>query len=37
MKVVLCTQVKSENNYLREWIEYHHNLGFDIDIIKGSI
>lgn len=29
MKVALCVQIKLENNYIREWIEYHKKLGFD--------
>ena len=33
MKVALCVQVKLENNYIREWIEYHQKLGFDNIII----
>ena len=28
MKVALCVQVKLENNYIREWIKYHKDLGF---------
>lgn len=27
--VALCAMAKMENNYLREWVEYHLNLGFD--------
>ena len=33
MKVALCVQVKLENNYIREWIKYHKDLGFDNIII----
>jgi len=33
MKVALCVQIKLENNYIREWIEYHKNLGFDNIVI----
>lgn len=29
MKVLLCAIAKLENDYLREWVEYHKNLGFD--------
>jgi len=28
-KVALCCMAKMENLYLREWVEYHLNLGFD--------
>ena len=29
MKVALCAIAKLENNYLKEWVEYHLKLGFD--------
>lgn len=29
MRVLLCAIAKLENDYLREWVEYHKNLGFD--------
>ena len=29
MKTAICTIAKLENNYIREWVEYHLNLGFD--------
>lgn len=29
MKVSLCAIIKHENKYIREWIEYYKNLGFD--------
>ena len=29
MKVAICIEVKNENRYLREWLDYHRNLGFD--------
>lgn len=29
MKVAICIEVKNENRYLREWLEYHKKLGFD--------
>ena len=36
MKVLLCAQIKLENSYLREWIEYHKNLGFSHIIISDN-
>ena len=29
MRVLLCAICKLENRYIREWIEYHKDLGFD--------
>lgn len=29
MKVLLCAIAKLENQYIREWVEYHKDLGFD--------
>ena len=29
MKVAICTIAKLENHYIREWVEYHLNLGFN--------
>ena len=29
MKIAICAICKNENLYLREWVEYHKNLGFD--------
>ena len=29
MKVAICIEVKNENRYIREWLEYHDKLGFD--------
>lgn len=28
-KVLLCAIAKQENKYIREWVDYHLNLGFD--------
>ena len=28
-KIAICAIIKNENLYLREWVEYHKNLGFD--------
>lgn len=33
MKTLLCGIAKLENDYVREWVEYHLNLGFDHIII----
>ena len=33
LKVALCCICKNENNYIREWVEYYKNLGFDNIII----
>ena len=33
MKVLLCGIAKLENDYVREWVEYHLKLGFDHIII----
>lgn len=30
MKVALCAIAKNENNYIREWVEHHLKLNFDI-------
>ena len=27
MKICICAIAKEENNYLREWVEYHKNIG----------
>lgn len=29
MKVAICIMIKNENMYIREWVDYHKNLGFD--------
>ena len=29
MKTAICTCIKNEQSYLKEWIDYHINLGFD--------
>ena len=29
MNFLICAIIKNENLYLREWVEYHLNLGFD--------
>ena len=29
MKLCICSLIKDEHPYIEEWIEYHHNLGFD--------
>lgn len=29
MKVAICCIIKNENNYLKEWISWHKNLGVD--------
>ena len=29
MKVAICIEIKNENRYIREWLEYHKKLGFD--------
>lgn len=29
MKVAICVEIKNENRYIREWLDYHRNLGFD--------
>lgn len=29
MKTLICSPVKCENLYLREWVQYHKNLGFN--------
>ena len=36
MKILLCVQVKLENSYIREWIEYHKNLGFTNIVISDN-
>lgn len=28
MKVLLCSVVKAQNRYLKEWVEHYYNLGF---------
>jgi len=28
MKLCICQIIKDEHDYIEEWIEYHHNLGF---------
>lgn len=28
-RIALCCMGKCENNYIREWVEYHSNIGFD--------
>lgn len=33
MKILLCGIAKLENDYVREWVEYHLGLGFDHIII----
>ena len=33
MKAVICAIAKYEYNYIREWVEYHINLGFDKIVI----
>lgn len=33
MKIWLCTIAKMEENYIREWIEYHKSIGIDHIII----
>lgn len=32
-KIVFCAFVKNEDSYIRQWIDYHHNLGVDKFII----
>ena len=29
MRTAICTCIKNEHAYLREWLEYHLGLGFD--------
>lgn len=29
MKIAICTIVKNENHYIRNWVSYHLRLGFD--------
>ena len=29
MKTFICTQIKNEQRYLKEWIDYHFNIGID--------
>ena len=29
MKTFICTQIKNEQRYLKEWIDYHLNIGID--------
>lgn len=29
MKVAICIEIKNENRYIREWLDYHRELGFD--------
>ena len=29
MKIALCCIVKNENDYLDEYVNYYHDLGFD--------
>ena len=29
MKVAICIEVKNDNRYIREWLDYHKKLGFD--------
>lgn len=33
VKSLLCAIARNENRYLKEWIDYHYNLGFDKIII----
>ena len=33
MKAVICAIAKFEYNYIKEWVEYHLNLGFDKIVI----
>ena len=33
IKIAICAIIKKENLYLREWVEYHKNIGFDKIII----
>ena len=29
MKAAICIEIKNENRYIREWLDYHKKLGFD--------
>jgi hypothetical protein len=29
MKVAVCIEIKNENRYIKEWLDYHYKLGFD--------
>lgn len=33
MKITLCAIAKNENRYIKEWVDYHLNIGFDNIII----
>jgi hypothetical protein len=29
MKTAICVLIKNEHDYLKEWVDYHLNLGID--------